>query len=95
MKKEYIKLTEEDIEDLKNSNVGIANITKGDTEYIIWNEEEVDTCPYCKEKPADLDAFGLVTCNDCLNKHPEWRAKINEMERQEKYDLGYPMDDND
>jgi len=95
MKKEYIKLTEEDIKDLKNSHIGIANITKGDTEYIIWNEEEVDTCPYCKEKPIDIDDFGLTICNDCLDKHPEFKAKLNEQARQENYDTGHPMDEND
>lgn len=46
-------------------------------------DDEEDVCNFCKVNPADVDDFGCVICNDCLDKHPEINAKLNRLAREE------------
>ena len=59
------------------------------------DNDECEICPYCKINPVDIDDFGLTCCQACFDAHPEWKSKFNEMARDEAYNSGHPVNEDD
>jgi hypothetical protein len=56
---------------------------------------EVELCPHCNTNEVNVDDFGITTCDDCLNKHPEWKKLLNELSDDEARSSGHPINEND
>ncbi len=57
--------------------------------------EMIDVCPECKSKQVEIDDFGVTLCDICFEKNSKAKSYVHEMSRQEAYDTGRPMSNND
>ena len=44
---------------------------------------EIDLCSICRESEADIDDYGLLICNPCLDSRSDLRAKLDESVRND------------